>query len=156
MQKWFWNRTETPLGEVLALRSYARAINARTSNRGHEIVRFSPSELGFSHIRLSQEGLTIFFRRYIVDLTNHLAQHLCFGFDVFHHLSRQISLERYSEGEDFVNISKGFNFLTDIDQSHRFEGFLIKHALEHHQAEWVLSQPRYSSLSSLYIPYIYS
>lgn len=145
MRKWFWNLTESPLGEVLALRVYARAIIAKTSNQGHEITQFSPNELGYRHLRLSQQGLTSFFRQYIIDLTNHLAEHLCFGFDVFRHLSRLISLDRYAEGEDFINISKGFNFLTEIDKSSRFDHFLIEHILEHHQDKWVLGQPRYSS-----------
>lgn len=143
MKKWFWNQSEAPLGDILALRVYARAVASNTSNRGHEITQYPNHDIGIRGIRLGQTDLQVLFRRFIINLTNQLAQDLCFGFDTFQYLSRQIDIQRYSKTEDFTEISKGFSFLTQIDPTHRFDGFLIKHMLEHHQSEWLLAQPRY-------------
>ena len=119
MHQWFHNQCNTPLGEILSLRSLALTLNQLGTNLGHEIQDLSTyddsghpthAEFAFKSTSLSQMTLVLFLQRIIIDIAQTLANDLTLSYDLFRELSSRITLEQYSSREDFTNTAHGFWF----------------------------------------------
>jgi len=145
MHKWFHNQCNTPLGEILSLRSLALTLNQLGTNLGHEIQDLSTyddsghpthAEFAFKSTTLSQTTLGQFLQRLIIDIAQTLANDLTLSYDLFRELSSGITLEQYSAREDFTNIAHGFWFGEHHEAHSINDNPLIDFIKQHQLPKW--------------------
>lgn len=138
MSQFFWNETDTPLGDILSLRAYSLALNRVISNTKHEVIRYGPTEIGYKGLRVTQSALQSFLQSYLQHLVQFLSSDLLFHPRNWDEITKNLSLHQIASHEDLGNQSQHWYFLKEPGVN-PFDGYLLQKALQDPQRQWFLT-----------------